>query len=72
MALASPLTVFLAKPPSMPYGEAMNRVRIWLDYKKIEHAAFKLAPSGRIGFEIGFCTEHDATVFKSGFSWPPP
>lgn len=72
MALASPHTVFLEKPQHLSYGEAMSRVRMWLDTKKIEHSAFKLAPLGRVGFEIGFRTEHDAALFQDGFNWPPP
>jgi hypothetical protein len=68
MANAStPLIVFLPKPDSLPFGEAMNVVRMWLDHRKVQPASFKLA-STRKGFEIGFRSEADATAFGD-FVW---
>jgi hypothetical protein len=71
MQSLSPLTLFVAKPADVPYGEAMNRIRMWLDHQKMQLAHFKLAPMGRVGFEIGFHSDHDATQFESGFEWLP-
>jgi hypothetical protein len=66
------LTVFLPKPEYVSYGEAMSRVRMWLDYRKIQTSSFKLAPSGRSGFEITFQSAEAASCFRSEFTWPPP
>jgi hypothetical protein len=48
----------------------MSRVRMWLDFRKIETSSFKLAPEGREGFEITFCTNSHAVLFQSEFTWP--
>ena len=53
----------------MTYAEAMNRLRMWLDYKKVEAAGFKISAGGRIGFEISFSSERDAQAFEL-FDWP--
>jgi hypothetical protein len=67
------LTVFLPKPEHISYGEAMSRVRMWLDSRKVQTSAFKLAsPAGRSGFEISFVSADDASRFRSEFTWPPP
>jgi hypothetical protein len=66
------LTVFLSKPEQISYGEAMSRVRMWLDSRKVQTSVFKLAPDGRMGFELTFQSEDDATRFRSEFNWPPP
>jgi hypothetical protein len=67
----SPLTVFVAKPDGVSYGEAMSRVRVWLDSQKMQPAMFKLAPLGRVGFEIAFRSDDDVMRFQNGFGWPP-
>jgi hypothetical protein len=59
-----PSTVFVPKPLNMGYGDAMNRLRRWLDYKKLESTGFKITTDGRIGFEISFSSEHEATEFQ--------
>jgi hypothetical protein len=66
------LSVFMPKPEHVSYGEAMSRVRTWLDYRKVQTSAFKLAPDGRSGFQITFQSEHDASRFRSEFTWPQP
>jgi hypothetical protein len=66
------LTVFVPKPQHVSYGEAMSRVRMWLDYRKIQTSAFKVAPGGRSGFEISFQSGEDASRFQRDFTWPPP
>jgi hypothetical protein len=63
----TPLIVFLPKPSSLSLGESMNSVRAWLDHKRVQPAGFRLAPE-RIGFEISFRSEADATVFDE-FVW---
>jgi len=64
--------VFVLKPEHVSYGEAMSRVRMWLDYQKMQTSAFKLAPAGRSGFEITFVSADDASRFRFEFTWPPP
>ena len=53
METESPLTVFVPKSAGISYGEAMSRLRRWLDSQKMQPTRFKLAPLGRVGFEIG-------------------
>jgi outer membrane lipoprotein-sorting protein len=65
-------TVFVSKPGHISYAEAMSRMRMWLDFRKIETSSFKLAPEGREGFEITFGTNSHAVLFQSEFMWPPP
>ena len=67
------LTVFVPKPQHISLGEAMSRVRMWLDYRKVQTSAFKLASAdGRSGFEITFQNEDGASRFRNEFTWPPP
>jgi hypothetical protein len=61
-------TVFAPKPLSMPYAEAMRRLRTWLDCKKLETTSFEITTDGRIGFEVGFSSERDAAEFQL-FNW---
>jgi hypothetical protein len=65
---SGPYIVFLPKPLSMPYKEAMSRLRMWLDHKKLEAASFKITTDGRIGFEVSFLSERDAEEFQF-FGW---
>lgn len=60
--------MFVPKPLSMPYTEAMNRLRRWLDYKKLETTGFKITTDGRMGFEVSFSKERDAMEFQL-FDW---
>jgi hypothetical protein len=62
-------TVFLAKPLRMSYSDAMRGLRIWLEYKKLQPASFRITTEGRIGFEIDFSTERDVAAFGP-FAWP--
>jgi hypothetical protein len=63
-----PCTVFVPKPLSMPYAEAMGRLRRWLDHRKLESTGFKITTDGRIGFEVCFSSERDAAEFQL-FDW---
>ena len=65
----TPRALFVAKPAGVSYGEAMHKLRAWLDSQKMQATFFKLAPLGRVGFEIAFCSDADATRFESGFDW---
>ena len=66
-----PTTVFIAKPFEISYADAMRGLRVWLDHKKIQPAAFKVAtPGGQIGFELTFSTEQEALAFRR-FEWLP-
>lgn len=68
---SAPLTVFVPKPSSLSFGEAMSRVRIWLDHRKIHPSGFRLAANfDRIGLEISFRNETEVTAFRE-FVWPP-
>lgn len=40
-------TVFVSKPKHISYAEAMSRMRMWLDFRKIETSSFKLARASR-------------------------
>jgi hypothetical protein len=62
-------TVFIPKPLGMTYAEAMSRLRLWLDYQKVQPVSFRITAGGRIGFEIRFATDHDAEAFAL-FDWP--
>jgi hypothetical protein len=65
----APTTVFVAKPFEVSYADAMRGLRVWLDHRKIQPAAFKIAtPGGKIGFEITFSTEQEALAFGH-FKW---
>jgi hypothetical protein len=64
----APNTVFVAKPFEISYADAMRGLRVWLDHKKLQPATFKVASTGKIGFEITFLTEQDALAFGS-FEW---
>ena len=70
MEITPSLTVFVAKPAALSYGEAMSQLRTWLDSEKMQSTMFKLAPLGRVGFEIGFQSSEHVTRFQSGFGWP--
>jgi hypothetical protein len=65
----SACTVFVPKPPHMSYSDAMSRLHLWLDYKKIQLVSFKITTGGRVGFELMFASERDAAEFHL-FDWP--
>jgi hypothetical protein len=52
----------------MSYGDAIGRLHVWLDDKKIHPAGFKITADGPIGFELNFAGERDAGEFEL-FSW---
>ena len=65
----SAITLFVGKPFEISYADAMCGLRVWLDHKKIQPAAFKVAtPGGPIGFELTFSTEQEALAFRR-FKW---
>ncbi len=70
MAFGTPNTVFMPKPSSLSVADGMVHLRIWLAPRKIQPTAFRLAADSRIGFEISFRSETEATAFD-GFIWPP-
>jgi hypothetical protein len=57
-----------AQALSMPYAEAMGRLRQWLDRRKLQTNGFKITTDGRIGFEVCFSSEREAMEFQL-FSW---
>jgi hypothetical protein len=63
-----PYAVFVPKPLSIPYKEAMSRLRIWLDHRKLEPTCFTITTDGRIGFEVSFSSERDAAELRL-FDW---
>jgi hypothetical protein len=63
-----PCTVFVPKPLSMPYAEAMGRLHRWLDRRKLQATGFKITTDGRIGFEVCFSSEREAMEFQL-FDW---
>ena len=63
----APNTVFVAKPFEISNVDAMRGLRAWLDHKKMQPAAFRIASKARIGFEDTFLTEKEALAFgRSG------
>ena len=66
----APCTVFVPKPLEMSHGDAMNRLRRWLDDKKMQARGFKIPADGAIGIEITVLTESDATKLEA-FDWSP-
>lgn len=69
LKIVSEDTVFIPKPTGMTYAEAMSRLRMWLDYKKVQPSGFKITAGGQVGFEIRFSSERDAQAFEL-FDWP--
>jgi hypothetical protein len=61
-------TVFVPKPPEISLGEAMNRLRLWFDSKKMQPYGFKIATDDRPGFEIMFSSEQAAAQLEN-FVW---
>jgi hypothetical protein len=67
---ATSFTVFVPKPSTLSFGDAMSGMRAWLDHQKIQPRSFKLAADfTRIGFEISFQNETHAEAFGE-FRWP--
>lgn len=62
-------TIFVPKPSNMTYADAMSRLRMWLDHKKVQPAGFKITAGGHVGFEISFSSERDAQALEL-FDWP--
>ena len=60
--------MFIAKPFEISYADATRGLRVWLDHKKIQPAAFKVANKSKIGFELTFSTEQEALAFRR-FKW---
>ena len=68
----SPYSIFIAKPMEMSFAEALSRLRMWLDTRKIEIASFKLSAADEFGFEMLFKNERDASTFNAEFAWHLP
>jgi len=73
-AMATPHAVFVVKPATVSYGEAMNQLHNWLDSRKIQISGFRLTAldGQRAGFELTFRIEQDAAGFRQGFTWVQP
>jgi hypothetical protein len=63
-----PCTVFVSKPFSMPYAEAMGRLHQWLDRRKLQATSFKITTEGPIGFDVCFSSEREAIELHL-FDW---
>jgi hypothetical protein len=72
MSLLSSYSIVIAKPDDLPSAEAMSRLRMWLDTRKIEITGFKVSSIGGIGFEMPFKNECDASAFSAEFAWHLP
>lgn len=73
MPRVSSCAVFLSKPSDISFAEAMSRLRMWFDNKKIQPSTFRLRPAGEeTGFEISFQHAHEAAAFDVGFGWHQP
>jgi hypothetical protein len=58
-------------PSEVSFVEAMKRLRMWFDSKKIQPRTFRLKDDGAV-FAISFETEADASIFNAGFEWSLP
>jgi hypothetical protein len=69
MPFSDPYTVIVHVSPGDPLGDAMNRIRTWLDKEKVQTATFTTA-SGSSGytFTIGFKNIGDAGRFRQQFA----
>ena len=72
MSRVSPCAVFIPKPAEVSFAEAMSRLRMWLDNKKVQTSGFRLRQTAEEGFEISFQSEHDAAAFDADFAWHLP
>ena len=72
MPRVSPNAVFIEKPAEVSFAEAMSRLRMWLDNKKVQPSGFRFRPTEQEGFEISFQSEHDAAAFDADFAWHLP
>ena len=70
MTLISPLTVHIAKKPGRSFSNSMRDARSWLDHHQITATSFKTVTNakGGIGFDIGFGTAAEASLFESDFA----
>ncbi len=69
MSLNDLLTVIVHLADGEPLGDAMSRIRAWLDREKIETATFKTmaAAEGHV-LAIGFRNASDAGRFRDQFA----
>jgi hypothetical protein len=72
MSRVSPSAVFIPKPSKVSFAEAMVRLRLWFDHKKIQPTGFRLRPGDETGFEISFQSTEEASAFDAGFAWSAP
>jgi outer membrane lipoprotein-sorting protein len=73
MSRVSPRAVFISKPAEVSFAEAMSRLRMWLDNRKVQPTSFRLTTAGQEhGFEISFEHAHEAAVFDASFAWHLP
>jgi hypothetical protein len=65
-----PLTVHVARKPGRSFSNSMRDARSWLDHHQITATSFKTVTNakGGIGFDIGFNTEDEASLFESDFA----
>ena len=70
MTLISPLTVHVTKKPGRSFCNSMRDARSWLDHYQITATTFKTVTNakGGIGFDIGFNTAAEASLFESDFA----
>jgi hypothetical protein len=69
MPLNDPYTVIVRVSPGDPLGDAMNRIRTWLDREKVQTATFTTASDAKgYTFTIGFKNIGDAGHFRQQFA----
>jgi len=69
MPFNDPYTVNVRVSKGDPLGEAMNRIRAWLDSQKIQPAEFKTAANANgYTFSIAFRDTSQADLFRAHFS----
>ena len=68
MAIIGPDKVFAPVSAAASTGEAMGRIRIWLDDKQIRPLTFRMSVrNGSIGFELTFRNEDETVLFDREF-----
>jgi hypothetical protein len=69
MPLNDPLTAMVRVSQDDQLGDAMNRIRTWLDGEKIQTASFATIPDAEgYTLKVGFKTAADAERFRRQFS----
>jgi len=66
--MVDPYMVRVRVSPGEPLGDAMSKLRSWLDSQKIQLAEFKTIPDAKgYVFDVAFRSINDAARFRNQF-----